>query len=91
MKKAPKERNSKSLEGIVHHLFRYRAHFTQPFLYSMWAAQTQLLSFAPSPLPISSGTLTQSRRHCTCGGSGCGSHADHLAGLVNNDIRIVEH
>ncbi len=32
-----------------------------------------------------------SRRHGTCGGGGCGSHADHLAWLINDDIRVVEH
>lgn len=57
-----KQREQRSLKGTVHRLSCYKADFSQPFLYPMWAAQTPLLNFAPGPLPISSSTLTPSRR-----------------------------
>lgn len=46
--KQEKRRN----DFVVHHLFSYIAHSSQPFLYSTWVAQTLLFDFVAGPLPI---------------------------------------
>lgn len=63
--------------------------FCSDFRYLHGWLKTLPVNFAPGLLLVLSATQARSRR-CTCGGSGWGCHADHLARLIHDNVRVVE-